>query len=211
MGFIIKNIGETDVTYEQIVSLMHKSFKGYLDAGIHFTCSSMTSDQLRKNLKDCFVMVAMEPVSSSLLGMYAIRNSRNNRNRLFSYLEYIFISPEAKHSGIGTALMKNVIISSSAAGCDYMLSDTCCCAKEAVDFHLRNGFKKVGITSYKSTDYWSYKFRFQIKKPSMWDCSVYRNFRFLTSFCFVKLTKDIYGNYTKLGVLFNKMICRNFH
>lgn len=209
MDFIIKNIEETEISLEQLVPLMHESFKAYHDAGIHFTCSSMTIDQLKMNLAGCIVSVALKPISSSLLGMYALRMSRDNRNKPFSYLEYILVSPEAKHSGIGTALMKDVIHASASARCSYILSDTSCLAKVAVDFHMRNGFKIVGITSFKSTNYWSYKFRYQIDKPSIWNCSVYRCFRFLISFSFVRLLKDVYGNYTKLGYLFNKLICRN--
>lgn len=174
MDIVIKNIEETDVSFEQLVSLMHESFKAYLDAGIHFTCSSMTVDQLKKNLTGCIVAVALDSISSSLLGMYAIRMGRNNRNKQFSYLEYILVSPEAQHCGIGSVLMKDVINSSASAGCSYVFSDTSCLADAAVDFHLRNGFKKVGITSFKSTDYWSFKLRYQIDKPSIWNCSVYR-------------------------------------
>lgn len=211
MEYVLKNIEETDISYEQLVSLMHESFRGYLDAGIHFTCSSMTVEWLKRNLKGCIVTVALNPVSTGLVGMYALRMSRNNRNNPFSYLEYILVSPEARHCGVGSFLIKDVIDSSDSAGCGYVLSDTSCLAKEAADFHLRNGFRKVGITSFKSTDYWSYKLRYQIRKPSKWNCSVYCGLRFMASCVFVRLLKDSNGNNTKIGNLFYTLICRNCH
>lgn len=208
MNFDILNLESTSVSYEQLVALMHDSFKEQYEAGIHFTGSVITIDWLKDNIKNSIVIVALDHDSSELLGMIAFEYSKNKKEEKYAYLDYIAVASKVKYCGIGKSLMQTLIYSATSNGCRFILSDTCSLSENAINFHLRYGFSIVGLKSYSSTDYWSYKLRYQISRPSLWNCHLYKRIRYYSSCIFAKITKDINGNYTQFGKLYIRL-CKN--
>ena len=150
---------EANVSYEQIVELMHDSFQERLGQGLHFTCSAMTVDEYKEKTKGGTIVVAIDTETKELLGTAMVRIHEDADGIKYGYHEYLAVSPKAKRLGVGTLLLeKRIIIIIINAGGQYVMSDTACGAQSSVNWHLKNGFLIYELKSYKSTNYFSYVF-----------------------------------------------------
>ena len=208
MNVIIKTREEAGFSYEKVVDLLHEAFQERLQQGLHYTCSSMTVERLKEKTKDGIIIVAYDEKSRELLGMAAV-NLRESDSHKYTYNEYNAVSSKCKRQHLGSKIMDEVKRLSIDYGAEYILSDTSTQAESAIKYHLKNGFKIVGYESYRSTNYWSYVFRLQLKKPSKWDNAAYRKIKFIQSYVFIKLTRTINGADTALGRIYKKLKCKN--
>ena len=157
MNVIIKRLDETDVSYEQIVSLMHKSFEERLQQGLNFTCSFMSVEQYKEKNADGIVFVALDEDSNELMGSIAVHIRTDSENKNYGYNEFLAVSPKAKRLGIGTKLARACERVVQEVGGTYIMCDTAVGATSSVRYHLKQGFKIIGLRSYSSTNYYSYK------------------------------------------------------
>lgn len=207
MILVIKERESAGVSYQQVVDLLHESFRERLDAGLHYSASSLTVESLIERTKHGYIYVAFSD-EGVMVGV-SVLNIKYHRNTKFGYFEYCAVKDGYKHCGIGTALLnyrKEVAISE---GCEYILSDTSIKAESAIKYHLRNGFEIVGYESFRSTNYWSYVFRMQLLHPSVWDYGIYRKISYCLSFVFIRLTRTIDGRDTFAGKVYKKLVCKN--
>lgn len=193
-------------SYEDIADLLHLSFDEHIAEGLHFTCSSMTASTFREKTRDSIVLVAWNPMDDSILGTMTVTVKKDNKQAVYGYLEYLAISPDAKRLGLGTRLLQ--ACTDCCIGGKYLLSDTATEAKSSVNWHLKNGFKIVGLESYASTNYYSYLFRKQIISPSKWDNNLYVRFHYLLSYIRCKLLKKSDGRRTVLGKVLSQLFRR---
>lgn len=204
MSIVIRPLEKSDYSYKDVVSLLHDSFQERLEQGLRYTCSSITEEQYREKTKKGIVLVASDEQSEELVGTMVL-NFLDNKSERCGYTEYLAIRNDVKATGIGSLLFKNIENLAIERGCPYLLSDTSVLATSAVKWHLRNGFKIVGLESYRSTNYWSYVFRKQLVPSKKWDNDLYCRLRYYLSWIFIRLTRDIYGNDTIIGRLYKSI------
>lgn len=205
MEVVIKRLEETNITYEQIVELLHESFEERLQQGLKFTCSYMSVDQFKKKTADGVVFVALEAMTNELLGTGTVHLRKNKSGVLYGYNEYAAISPKAKRCGIGSKLLKareNFVKSASG---EYILSDTAVGAKSSIKYHKKNGFKIIGLTSFSSTNYYSYWFRKQLVPSKKWNSDLYCKYIFLKSYIVTKLCLKKNGSVTLFYSIYKKI------
>ncbi len=200
---------EAGVSYQQIVNLMHESFQERLDQGLHYSCSFMTEDQFRQKTRNGIVFVAIDNITGTLVGTNTL-NILNDDGKKYGYMEYVAVKSSYKHSGVGAQILHNLRRKALDANCSYILSDTSTKATSAVQYHLKNGFKIIGLESYRSTNYWSYVFRMQLVPSLIWNNSVFLKIHYWCSFVFIRLTRNIDGSDRWIGKLYKKLIkCKN--
>lgn len=202
MNIVIKRKEDTDVSYEQIVQLMHESFEERLQQGLKFTCSFMTVEEYKKNTSDGIVFVAIDTDSNTLMGTATVHLKKDEKGVIFGYNELNAINSRAKRCGIGSMLLRAREQLIKEAGGEYILSDTAVGAKSSVKYHLKNGFKIVGLRSFASTDYYSFLFRKQLVPSKKWDNNIYCYFVFLKSYIREHICFKKDGSYTFLYSLY---------
>lgn len=205
MQFTIKLLSESDITYQQIADLQHAAFEERLNQGLRFTCSVMTAEQFEAKMNDGYVFLALNEDSNELLGTVTIHLYTDKSSDLYGYHEFLAVSPLAKHSGVGISLAQAWQKLLLEKGAKYVLSDTACGAISSVKWHLKNGFKIIGLESYRSTNYWSYVFRRQLIPSKKWDNPLYCKWQYIKSWLFIKITRDINGKDTAVGRLYKRL------
>ena len=195
---------DANLSYEQIVALMHESFKERENQGLKYTCSYMDVEAYKKNANDGTVLVAVDSDSGKFCGTEMFHIYVNEKNARYGYIENLAISPEMKRMGVGSLLFKEILRLMKESCCEYVLSDTAVDAQSAVKYHKKNGFKIVGLYSYKTTNYYSYLFRLQLKPSLVWNNNVLVKFIFFISYIKTKI------KFTRNGekrIMYN-MFCR---
>ncbi len=77
----------------------------------------------------------------------------------------------------------------------YIFEDTAVGADSSVGWHLKNGFRIVGLESYPNTKYYSYLFRLQLV-PSVWQSALWCRLAFAVSYVCCRLRKKPDGSPT---------------
>jgi ribosomal protein S18 acetylase RimI-like enzyme len=208
MEVYIKRLEETDVTYEEIVSLMHDSFKERLDQGLNFTSCTMSVDEFKKRYSDGVIIVGFDKATNEMMAFYTFHLRTDKKGIKYGYLEQLAVSPKAKRSGIGTKMLAENCKIAASMGAKYMLSDTACDATSSVKWHYKNGFFDYELESYRSTNYWSKVF-IKYLDESIKKSKFYLKLHYLSSWAFIKLTRHENGSDNLLGKLYKKIKCRN--
>ena len=205
MAIEIRRLKETNYSYKDLVDLLHEAFQERLKQGLKYTCSSMTEEQFCQKTIDGIVYVAVDD-ESGLCGTATLTIRTDKKGGRYGYNEYNGIRSDMKGKGIGTMLYREIERESRENGCEYLLSDTSTLATSAVKYHLKNGFKIIGLESYRSTNYWSYVFRRQLVPSKKWNNPIYCKLQYLKSWLFIRVTRDINGNDTMIGRLYKRMV-----
>lgn len=208
MEVYIKRFEETNVTYEEIVSLMHDSFKERLDQGLIFTSCTMSVDDFKKRYSDGVIIVGFDKATDEMMAFYTFHLRSNNKGIKFGYLEQLAVSPKAKRSGIGTKMLAENCRIAASMGAKYMLSDTACRAISSVKWHHKNGFYTYELESYRSTDYWSYVF-IKYLDDSIGKGSFRIKLHYWWSWLFIRTTRHKNGTDTVIGKLYKKVKCKS--
>lgn len=207
MEVAVKLLSETNITYSNLADLLHAAFDERLDQGLHFTCSTMTAEQFKTKMKGGYVFVALNKETKELLGTVTIHVDTDKCGNVFGYHEYLAVSPNAKHTGVGTELAKawNILLQEKKA--KYVLSDTACGAISSVNWHLKNGFQIYELESYRSTNYWSYVF-IKYLDDSIRKSPLQLKLHYWCSWLFIKTTRHHNGVDTIFGKLCKRIRTR---
>ena len=197
-----------DISWEELADLLHEAFEERLHQGLKFSCSYLTADELKRRSCGSIVLVAKDTDNGLLIGTVTIQINRE-RSHSWAYHSNLAIKPEKKHSGIASQLFSSLIEIALSHNCEYIKSDTAIGANSSVKWHLKNGFKIVGLDSFSSTNYYSYVFRRQLKSNFFWENTMCLKILFLLSSIKCKLCYHENGNYTQLMELF-MMLRRQF-
>ena len=204
MSVVIKRLQDSSYSYKDVVDLLHEAFLERLEQGLKYTCSTMTEEQFRSKTTNGIVYVAIDD-ETGLCGTATLTIKTDKNGIKYGYYENNGIRSDMKGQGIGTMLCIFREKESRKNGCDYLLSDTSTKAKSAVKYHLRNGFKIIGLESYRSTNYWSYVFRRQLIPSKKWDNPLYCKWQYLKSWIFIRITRNINGKDTAVGRLYKRL------
>ena len=207
MSIVIKKIVETSFTYEDVIALIHESFKERLEQGLNFTCSFMTADDYKAKLgKDGITLVAYDEETNILYGTAMTHIYKDSKGCNYAYNEYLAIAPIAKRKGIGSRLLKAREDIAIENNCDYVMSDTSVNADSSVAYHLKNGFRIIGFKSYGSTNYYSYLFRKQLTPSRIWSNGLFCKMVYLKSYIQTRIIRKKNGDFTFIGSLINSII-----
>lgn len=196
---------ETGTSYKELIDLIHESFEERLAQGLVFSTSSMTEEEYVADTRGGTIYVAIDEDLKTLVGTAFVKIRSDEQGAIYGGLEYCAVKNEYKHKGIGTMLFKVIEQHTIDAGGEYILSDTSVSAKSSVRYHLKNGFKIVGLESYMSTNYYSYVFRKQLKPSRFWDNLLLVKCRFILSCIYKVIEKRKNGRFTILGKLMKKI------
>lgn len=204
MNIVVKKLDETSITYEQIADLMHESFEERLQQGLKFTCSFMSVEQYKKKTADGVVFVAIDEDTQELMGT-AVVHVKKADGVIYGYNELAAICSKAKRCGIGSMLLNARVELVKNAGGEYILSDTAVGAQSSIKYHLKNGFKIIGLTSFSSTNYYSYLFRKQLAPSKLWNNNLFCKLVFIKSYIYTKLISKEDGSKTWLRSIYHKL------
>lgn len=168
---IICRIKDSPFSYDDLMQLIYASVQERLDQGLNFIVASMSADDYREKTKDSIVIVAYR--DNDLLGTACSTIKKDKHGKNFSYEEMIYVSPECKRGGLGSKMQLKRIEVAKENGCPYTISDTAEGATSSVRWHLKNGYKLVGLRSYEKTNYYSKIFRWQIEPHPLWNNSLF--------------------------------------
>lgn len=208
MDIEIKQLQETDYTYEQIVDLMHDSFKERMEQGLMFTSCTMDVETFKRKYSDGVIIVGYNKENGELLAFYTFHlcQEKRGKNRKYGYLEQLAVSPKAKRTGIGTKMLDANLAIAQEMGATYMLSDTAYNAVSSVRWHFKNQFLLYGLESYSSTDYWSKLFKLYLPKGSNTRSRrIACRLHYWFSCIWTRLMKNVHGKYTWFGRLYWKI------
>ena len=208
MEVYINRLEETSISYEEIVSLMHDSFKERLDQGLIFTSCTMSVDEFKKRYSDGVIIVGFDKATNEMMAFYTFHLRADKKGIKYGYLEQLAVSPKAKRSGIGTKMLAENCRIAATMGAKYMLSDTACGALSSVKWHHKNGFYTYELESYRSTNYWSYVF-IKYLYESIKKNHVQLRMHFWKSWLLIKLTRKENGSDNALGKLYKKLRCKS--
>lgn len=197
---IVRSVDES--FYPDVLRLIHESFEEHKSAGLDFTCSSYTLDDLKHKVLSGFYFIAVDE-NNEFLGITSVRY---NEDKQCAYENISAVSPHAKCLGIGSALYKERTKLLKSLGCKYLLSDTSVNAKSSVKWHLKKcKCSIIGFESFPSTNYYSYIFKEDYFPVSWLKKRIVYNLILFFSFiqCVIRKKKD--GNYTILGHMINKV------
>lgn len=190
---IIRHIEESQK--EEVLTLIHSSFKEHLGHGLKFTCSYYTLQDLDEKVLggECFFAVK----DNKIIGLISILVKDLSTE---AYLSISAVHPQFKSLGVGSLLMKEVLVFLREQNVKVLISDTSINARNTVRWYVKKlGCRIVGYQSYPSTNYYSYIFRLDLVPVSFFTKHVKYPFMFIKSYLRCKITKRRNGQYTPVG------------
>ena len=185
-----------------ILEMIHQSFDEHLKNGLHFTCYDYSLKDLEEKVLSGFPLVAVAN-DGTILGITSFSLLENGG----AYENITAISPKSKGMGIGTALFQKRQQMMLGMGVKYVLSDTAVNAKSSVNWHVKKcGCHIVGLSSFPSTNYYSYIFRQDLVKRSFWVRKVIYPLQFISSSIMTKVCKKENGSFTWFGGYLAKLL-----
>lgn len=204
-SFSVIKLQDTSIPIHDVVELIHLSFKERIEQGINFSCSNIGIPEFIERTKDGIVFLAIDNKTGELLGEATTRLRRNAKRQLFGENVYVAIHPKAKRRGIASALFKEQLAYLQLAKAEYIISYTAEKAASSVAYHLKNGFHIIGLRSFRDNDYYSFLFRYQIKKKTLLQRAYSSRFlcriRFIVSSIITRTMLHKDGSLTRLGRL----------
>lgn len=178
---IINRIEKSPFSYEDVIKLIHASFKERVEQGLLFGCSDIKVEEYSSYAQDAIVLVAYEEQSNYLLGTTSFTVKQNGKD-IYAYNELTAVIPEMKRKGIGTMLLLKEFELAENEGCAYVLSDTSIKAKSSIKLHKRVGFSLIYFTNYKNNNYYSVVMRKDLDGHNDCSDSLSRKLKLVTSF-----------------------------
>lgn len=192
-GRLIVRRRTEETSYGEILSLLHDAFGEYLRGNLRFTCSDFTVEDIIRYTKSGILMTAL--LDGKLVGMhyYSVFSCHTSGN--MAYGEFLAVSPGYKRMGIASAMLEKELEILREMDVRYIIEDTAVGAQSSVCWHLRNGFRIVGLESYPNTKYYSYLFRLQLS-PSIWKAALWCRLAYIVSYAGCRLCKRQDGSPT---------------
>lgn len=194
----IYRLQDTAFTHADVVNLFKDSFAQWTENGLGSILLQFTPSEFAEKTIDAIVLVAVDDEKNILAGTttMTIHHSKNER---WAYHKYLAVKPDYKCKGIATQLLRSCIDIATNSEYGYILSNTSVDARWSVNWHLKNGFKKVGYYSTTTSNYFSYRFRYQLKSPTIWNCSFFTDIVFCFSYLKTRAMRKRDGGLTWFG------------
>ena len=159
-----------DHPIEEMFDVLKSAFEEHRQQGIYFSCMSFNLDDFKKEeASTSTVIVARDTSKNKIVGFQNVWVSRGGR----AVGGLIAVHSCYKRSGVGSMLFKKTQEYAIDKDASYILSNTAVGAKSSINWHLKNGFKIVGLKSWSDTNYYTYVFRKQLVYHPLWSNSLY--------------------------------------
>lgn len=158
-----------EISWEEITALLHTAYKIHLKCGLEYKAASQSVEETKMRNRGGACLVCL--LNYRLIGT-ATLHIRNNA----AYLTQIAVEPLHKNRGIGQQLLQAVVKTAREAGVRYIYCDTAESAKTIVHWYLKNGWRKIGLVSWPSTNYYSILFRYDLENKQRGICTAIRYF-----------------------------------
>ena len=184
----VKEYKSTDesIPFKELTDLIHDSFKEHTKAGINFTCANITIPELKEKMTNGYVYIAYDNNKPIGLEILSITGSSG-------YHALCAMAPAYKRKGVMQMLFANVLKKSNELKLSYLLSDTAFEAKCSVQWHLKVGFKKFSVGSLETTNYYSYVFKYPLRKDNIRNSNIFIYCHFIIKYCLCKTLKTKNG------------------
>ena len=170
MALFIRSLNDSPFSYSQVISLIKTAFKQWEETGLNSSLLKMTEEDLEKMALARIIVVAYDSQSLDLIGTMTYSISKNNSS---CYVSHLAVDPRSSGRGIATQLYGFVLERIKKLGIAFVLSDTSVHAERSIKWHLKVGFKIIGLTSFQTNNYYSYIFRHQISHSIIWNCPLF--------------------------------------
>lgn len=177
---VLKQIPD-DIALEQICAFVRHAFKQHMLEGIGTICSRLTAEMFKTHFKSPLILISKKEQSTEICGVLILTGNPHG------YIEAIAVAPAYQRQHIGNSLLRAAEQIVKERNGSFLLSDTSVLMRNSILWHKKNGFHKIALTSYRSTDYYSYILRKDLH-PS-WDRNIYYALRFFLSSIRTRLTK----------------------
>ena len=184
--------------------MIKTAFQERKDAGLNYGCLSLSLDGFLKEISDSIILVAVDKDTRTLCGCTVLLLRRDKKGVLYGKEKHTSVHPDCKGKGMGSLLIMALREKAIEQGCDYVCCSTAVDAESAVKVHLKNGYQLVGLKSFKSTNYYSYLFRMQLKS-SQWSDPSFCKRQFKKSARRVRISYKADGSRTIVGRVLLKM------
>jgi len=198
MNIVVKKREETGVSYKQIVDLMHEAFEERIQQGLNFSCSFITEEEFKRKTKNAVILVAIDEDAEEFVGFAVITVVTRRFMGTYAFVQDLSVSPKVKRCGIGTKLENACVSVAIKMKCKYMRCTTAVGAESSVKYHLKQGYKIIGLDSFPTTNYYSYVFRMCLA-PSIWRSDLFCKIAYMLSYIKTHMTKKENGSLTRFG------------
>ncbi len=199
MEIVVDNLDNTDFSLDQVAELMHDAFRERVEQGLNLGGATIEVEELKQCQEKGAIFVAYGAEDKQMLGAVVIYLKRNLFGKEFWLHDFVGVSSSAKRLGIGSKMLEKCVEYAKQQGAEFIESCTAVKATSSVNWHLKNGFRIVKYASYKDKNYFSYVFRLQLRKPSFWNCGLFRAVVFGFYWVGVRLLLKEDGTATWLG------------
>lgn len=171
------------ISWEELTILIRKAYAERKTQGLHFLATYQDVEQTIKRVGDgmCFIALYEE----KLVGTVILK--MNNAKGVFSQLA---VSPKMKGQGIGNLLLEHVIKTAKQYNLNKLTCDTAIKAKDLINWYERKGFKKIGLLSYSTTNYYSVLLEKTIKGREKSSFQAKKQYLKSSTKTFLKLNKN---------------------
>lgn len=167
MNIQIYKIEDTTVTIEEIVNLLHDAFEERKDQSLNYHCVNITVQEFEKFREHATVFVALdEAASGKLVGTASmvIKNGRVGKHSIkYAHILHAAVLTSEKGKGISKLLDATRVEYAKSLDCHYLMGDTAISATSSVKRLLKFGYKIVFMTHHKTTNYYSYVFKYWLQ------------------------------------------------
>ncbi len=189
---IISNINEYRI--DELIELIHLSFEERTNQGLLFKYRKISKSEL---LTYCHQKLLLSyEIDNNIAGVIFF-NIKGN----ICLMGIVATHPSYKRHGIATSLYEKLEKYCLSKRIDFIYSDTATKAKSSVLWHEKMGLKKYKMTSFPSTNYYSWEFVKDIKNPNR--NFIKRNIHLILSSIKCLLCWDKNGKLTRIGKIFN--------
>lgn len=186
-------------THADVVELIKASFAQWQEKGLESSLLKLTPESFAKRTANDTVLVAIDNTNDTLLGTTSFAIYEDKQGKRYAYNKYSAVVNTTKQKGIGSSLLEFEKQMAVNEGCCYILSDTCVHAKWSVKWHKKNGFRIIGLKSFNFNDYYSFIFRLQLEKSSLWSSPIYCKLASFISGLKTRLMYNSKGEMTLFG------------
>jgi len=203
----VMTLGQTNFSLHDVYHLTQEVYSSRAAEGIDFTVTKQSFEEYEKKIKESHktVFVAINIENGELCGSAALTIHSKKKGRKYGGMTNVAVRKDYQHDGVGTLLLLRCKIAAQNNGCEYLISTTAWNALSSVRWHLKNGYREIGLTSDKENNYYSLCMRMQLKSPSVWNLKAFTNSVFLLSVIKTKLLFEQDGSITAIGKLLKKI------
>ncbi len=203
---IVCRLQDSVYTTKDVVELIISSFSQWKEMGIYSSLLKLTPESFSEKTVNDVVLIAIDKTNNTLCGTTSFTVLQDKQGHKYAYNKYSAVSNLTKKNGIGSKLIEYEKQLAIDDNCCYIISDTSTLAKWSKKWHLKNGFKVIGLKSFSNNDYYSYIFRLQLQKSFLWASGIYCYLRFCTSSIKTKIMYRSDGKLTNFGNLIVKVL-----